>query len=149
MLAQQATRCLGRMAAERLAAPDLLRVEVLSSDSASTRKRKAYAAIEADNAVVDLLALPTADFPDSWPLLSQGLEHSRDNVTPCDACYVALARSARLHVAHRRRSAGTGAGSALSDRTRTRRLAERAQPQAVGDHEHRRQRHRGAGDHRG
>ena len=73
---------------QTLAAPDLLRVEVLSV----VRRHLAsgdLTASQAGNAVDDLLALPITLYP-TTPLLRRCWE-LRSNVTAYDACYVALA----------------------------------------------------------
>jgi predicted nucleic acid-binding protein len=79
-----------RIRGEQLAAPDLLRVEVLSV----LRRQSASGTItakQAANAVDDLLDLPLAVFA-TFPLLRRGWQ-IRSNVTPYDACYVALAEA--------------------------------------------------------
>jgi predicted nucleic acid-binding protein len=79
-----------RVRGERLAAPDLLRVEVLSV----LRRQLSIGQLtrdQADAAVDDLLSLPLVVYPTmsgvrrAWEL--------RDNVTSYDACYLALAES--------------------------------------------------------
>lgn len=75
---------------QTLAAPDLLRVEVLSV----VRRHLAsgdLTASQAGNAVDDLLALPITLYP-TTPLLRRCWE-LRSNVTAYDACYVALAEA--------------------------------------------------------
>jgi len=75
---------------QTLAAPDLLRVEVLSV----IRRHVASGfpdAQQANNAVDDLLALPIMLYP-TTPLLRRCWE-LRANVTAYDACYVALAET--------------------------------------------------------
>jgi predicted nucleic acid-binding protein len=75
---------------QTLAAPDLLRVEVLSV----VRRHLASGALDeqqANNAVDDLLALPVALYP-ATPLLRRCWE-LRSNVSAYDACYVALAEA--------------------------------------------------------
>ena len=75
---------------QTLAAPDLLRVEVLSV----IRRHLASGTLntqQANNAVDDLLALPIALYP-ATPLLRRCWE-LRSNVTAYDACYVALAET--------------------------------------------------------
>jgi predicted nucleic acid-binding protein len=79
-----------RLRGERIAGPDLLRIEVL----AVIRKGLIAGSLtttQADDAVADLLDLPVAVFP-STPLLRRAWA-LRDNVTAYDACYVALAES--------------------------------------------------------
>ena len=73
-----------------LAAPDLLRVEVLSVirrhvTSGELTQR------QANHAVEDLLALPITLYP-TTPLLRRCWE-LRSNVTSYDACYIALAEA--------------------------------------------------------
>ncbi len=78
------------MRGQTLAAPDLLRVEVLSV----IRRHLASGnlnARQADNAVDDLLAPPITLHP-TTPLLRRSWE-LRSNVTAYDACYVALAET--------------------------------------------------------
>lgn len=75
---------------QTLAAPDLLRVEVLSV----LRRHLAsgdLTALQANNAVEDLVALPITLYPTA-PLLRRCWE-LRSNVTSYDACYVALAEA--------------------------------------------------------
>ena len=75
---------------QTLAAPDLLRLEVLSV----VRRHLAAGTVsprQASNAVDDLLALPIVLYP-TTPLLRRCWE-LRANVTADDACYVALAET--------------------------------------------------------
>ena len=75
---------------QTLAAPDLLRVEVMSV----IRRHVASGALnaqQANDAVDDLLALPITLYP-TTPLLRRCWE-LRSNVTAYDACYVALAEA--------------------------------------------------------
>ncbi|WP_419920058.1 type II toxin-antitoxin system VapC family toxin [Candidatus Poriferisocius sp.] len=77
-----------RIRGERLDAPDLIRVECLSA----IRRQLHHGRLEphqAELAVGNLLALPIITYP-TKSLLSRAWE-LRDNVTPYDACYVALA----------------------------------------------------------
>lgn len=82
--------CRERLAGEVLAAPDLLRIEVLSvirrhlnSGELSTR--------QASNAIADLMSLPIVVYPTA-PLLKRCWEF-RGNLTAYDACYVSLAEA--------------------------------------------------------
>lgn len=73
-----------------IAAPDLLRVEVVSV----LRRQVATSLItatQASAAVDDLLDLPLSVFPTA-PLLRRAWQ-LRDNLTAYDACYVALAEA--------------------------------------------------------
>jgi predicted nucleic acid-binding protein len=75
---------------QTLAAPDLVRVEVLSV----IRRHLASGALDsqqANDAVDDLVALPITLYP-TTPLLRRCWE-LRSNVTAYDACYVALAET--------------------------------------------------------
>jgi len=79
-----------RIRDETLAAPDLLRIEVVSV----IRKqllRQLLTPARAAAAVEDLSALPIRVFPTS-PFVSR-IWQVRDNVAPYDACYVATAES--------------------------------------------------------
>jgi predicted nucleic acid-binding protein len=79
-----------RLRGETIAAPDLLRVEVVSV----LRRQVAASLItpaQASAAVDDLLDLPLSVFPTA-PLLRRAWQ-LRDNLTPYDACYVALAEA--------------------------------------------------------
>lgn len=79
-----------RLGRERLDAPDLILVESLS-----VIRRQALAGMldpaQAEQAVDDLLTLPIVIHPTA-PLLRRAWE-LRANVTPYDACYVALAEA--------------------------------------------------------
>lgn len=82
--------CRARLNGQILAAPDLLRVEVLSvirrhASSGALTKR------QADNAIEDLLAVPLIVYP-TGPLLRRCWAR-RDNITAYDACYVSLAEA--------------------------------------------------------
>src|SRR5262249_23296755 len=82
--------CRAAMRGQDIVAPDLLRVEVVSV----LRRHLAAGTLtkrEAESAVDDLLALPLDVYPTA-PLLRRcwGL---RGNVTPSDACYIALAEA--------------------------------------------------------
>lgn len=82
------TRYRQRLRDERIAAPDLLRVEVASV----LRRQQQTGAIsreQASAAINNLLALPIVVYPTA-PLLRRSWE-LRDNFTAYDACYVALA----------------------------------------------------------
>lgn len=79
-----------RLRGEQLAAPDLLRVEVLSV----LRRQHRLGGLDAGQvtaAVEDLLDLGLDVYP-TGPLLRRTWE-LRDNVTAYDACYVALAEA--------------------------------------------------------
>jgi predicted nucleic acid-binding protein len=79
-----------RLRGETIAAPDLLRVEVVSV----LRRQLAASLItpsQASAAVDDLLDLPLSVFPTA-PLLQRTWQ-LRDNLTPYDACYVGLAEA--------------------------------------------------------
>jgi len=79
-----------RLRGEQLAAPDLLRVEVLSV----IRRQLHVATIDAtqaEHAVTDLLDLPVTVYPTA-PLLRRCWQ-LRDNLTAYDACYIALAET--------------------------------------------------------
>ena len=79
-----------RVRNESIAAPDLLRSEVVS---VIRRHRSAgkLTDVEAEQAVADLLALPITIYP-TGPLLERTWA-LRDNITTYDACYVALAEA--------------------------------------------------------
>ena len=79
-----------RLRGEQLAAPDLLRVEVLSVLRRQARLGELDAA-QVAAAVDDLLDLELDVYP-TGPLLRRVWE-LRDNVTAYDACYVALAEA--------------------------------------------------------
>jgi predicted nucleic acid-binding protein len=79
-----------RLRGERIAAPDLLRVEVLSV----IRRQLSVGLLDVDQAeqaLDDLLELPVSIYPTA-SLLRRGWE-LRDNVSAYDACYIALAES--------------------------------------------------------
>ena len=79
-----------RLHGEQVAAPDLLRIEVLSV----IRRQLHVGTIDvtqAERAVVDLLDLPITVYP-SAPLLLR-CWRLRDNLTAYNACYVALAEA--------------------------------------------------------
>jgi predicted nucleic acid-binding protein len=79
-----------RLHGEQIAAPDLLRVEVMSV----IRRQLHVGTIDvtqAEQAVTDLLDLPMTVYPTA-PLLPGGW-HLRDNFTAYDACYIALAET--------------------------------------------------------
>jgi predicted nucleic acid-binding protein len=83
-------QCRAAVRGQTLAAPDLLRVEVLSV----IRRHLASGTLDAEqanNAVDDLLALPIVLYP-TTPLLRRCWD-LRSNVTPYDACYVVLAET--------------------------------------------------------
>ena len=77
-----------RLGGERVNAPDLILVE-----SASVIRRQSFAGMideaQAEQAIEDLLALPIIIHPTAR-LLHRAWE-LRSNVTPYDACYIALA----------------------------------------------------------
>ena len=79
-----------RLRGERLAAPDLLRVEVLSVIRRQAGRR-ALSPRRAEAAVADLLDLPITVYPTA-PLLPRVWE-LRGNVSAYDACYLALAEA--------------------------------------------------------
>jgi predicted nucleic acid-binding protein len=81
-------RLRARLRGEVLAAPDLLRIEVLSVIRRGLLVGKLSLA-QADNAVRDTLDLPITVYP-SAPLLRRAWS-LRSNVTAYDGCYVALA----------------------------------------------------------
>ena len=79
-----------RLHSEQVAAPDLLRVEVLSV----IRRQLHIGTLDvtqAEQAVTDLLDLPITVYPTA-PLLLRCWE-LRDNLTAYDACYIALAET--------------------------------------------------------
>lgn len=79
-----------RIRGERLAAPDLVRVEVLSV----IRRQLTIGTLtidQAEQAVDDLVDLPIADCPTA--ALLPRIWDLRDNLTAYDACYIALAES--------------------------------------------------------
>ncbi len=78
------------MRGEQLAAPDLLRVEVLSV----LRRHRSAGLIDderAARAIDDLFAFPVLVYPTG--LLLRRAWELRENVTAYDSCYVALAES--------------------------------------------------------
>lgn len=79
-----------RLHGEQVAAPDLLRVEVLSVIRRQHRSGT-LDLTQADNAVADLVDLPITVYPTA-PLLFRCWE-LRDNLTAYDACYIALAEA--------------------------------------------------------
>lgn len=87
---QDGDTCRARIRGQVLAAPDLLRLEVMSvfrrqlTNGTLTSKQAA-------NALEDLLSLPLVIYPTA-PLLRRGWE-LRDNATAYDSCYVALAEA--------------------------------------------------------
>lgn len=83
-------RLRARLRDEQLAAPDLLRLEVLSV----IRRQFQVGTIDAtqsERAVTHLLDLPIATYP-TEPLLHRCWQ-LRDNLTAYDACYIALAET--------------------------------------------------------
>jgi predicted nucleic acid-binding protein len=79
-----------RLHGEQIAAPDLLRVEVVSV----VRRHLHVGTLDvaqAEQALADLLELPIAVYP-SAPLLRRCWQ-LRDNLTTYDACYIALAEA--------------------------------------------------------
>ena len=83
-------RCRDAIRGQVLAAPDLLRVEVLSVLRRHAA-RGSITALQARNAVADLLALPLSVYPTA-ALLSRCWQ-LRGNVTAYDATYIALAEA--------------------------------------------------------
>ena len=79
-----------RLRGETLAGPDLLRVETMSVIR-SGATRGDLTRIQAQHAVDDLLDLPLVVYP-TGPLLRRAWM-LRNNLTACDACYVALAEA--------------------------------------------------------
>ena len=82
--------CRGRIAGQSLAAPDLLRIEVLSVVRRHLRSGQ-LTVTQASNAIEDLMELPITVYPTA-PLLPRCWE-LRANVTAYDACYVSLAEA--------------------------------------------------------
>ena len=79
-----------RLRGERIAGPDLLRLEVMSV----VRRQLLAGELDtrqASQAIDDLLELPLVVYPSS--ALLRRAWSLRDNVTPYDACYVALAEA--------------------------------------------------------
>ena len=101
-----------RLHGEQVAAPDLLRVEVLS-----VIRRQLHVGTldvpQAEQAVTDLLDLPIAVYPTA-PLLPRCWQ-LRDNLTTYDACYIALAETLgyRLLTTDARLSRAPGSGCAI------------------------------------
>jgi predicted nucleic acid-binding protein len=83
-------RCRNRLRGERLAAPDLLGVEVLSMLRRQVGRAE-LALAQAEGAIVDLLDLPVMIYPTA--LLLRRMWQLRDNLTSYDACYLALAEA--------------------------------------------------------
>lgn len=84
------TRMRARLRGERIAAPDLAKVEAASV----IRRHLASGAVDheqATAAIEDLIELPVLLFPTA-PFLRRAWA-LRENVTPYDACYVALAET--------------------------------------------------------
>lgn len=79
-----------RFRGESIAGPDLLRIEV-TSVLRRHANRGHLTAEQADAAIGDLLVFPISVFPTA-PLLGRVWE-LRPNLTPYDACYVALAEA--------------------------------------------------------
>lgn len=79
-----------RLHSEQVAAPDLLRVEVLSVICRQLRFGT-LDVTQAEQAVTDLLDLPITVYPTA-PLLLRCWQ-LRDNLTAYDACYIALAET--------------------------------------------------------
>ena len=82
--------CRARIKGQSLAAPDLLRIEVVSV----IRRQLASGALtatQATGAIEDLLDLPITVYPTA-ALLRRAWE-LRDNATAYDACYVALSEA--------------------------------------------------------
>ena len=84
------SRCRQRLRGERPAAPDLLRVEVLSVIRREVSQR-GLSLRRAEEAVADLLDLPITVYPTA-PLLRR-VWALRGKVSAYDACYVALAEA--------------------------------------------------------
>ena len=76
------------MRGERLDAPDLIRVECLSAIRRQLRLGE-LSAERAERAIGNLFEMPIIIYPTA-PLLPRAWE-LRANVTPYDACYIALA----------------------------------------------------------
>lgn len=79
-----------RLRNEAIAGPDLLRVEVMSVLRRQVASGK-LTTTEADSAIEDLLSLPVSTYP-TGPMLGR-MWILRNNITPYDACYVALAEA--------------------------------------------------------
>ena len=82
--------CRSRLAGQSLAAPDLLRIEVLSVIPRHASSGQ-LSVSQASNAIDDLLNLPIRVYPTA-PLLRRSWEQ-RANVTAYDACYISLAEA--------------------------------------------------------
>jgi len=85
---QDGRRLRNRFRSESIAGPDLLRVEVTAVIQRHAEMGR-LAAEQAEAAIGDLLAFPIIVFPTA-PLLPR-VWQLRQNLTPYDACYVALA----------------------------------------------------------
>jgi predicted nucleic acid-binding protein len=79
-----------RLGGEQVAAPDLLRIEVLSVIRRQLHSRT-IDATQAEQAVTDLLDLPINVYPTA-PLLLRSWQLC-GNLTASDACYIALAET--------------------------------------------------------
>lgn len=84
-----------RLAGERLAAPELVDLEV-ASVWRRTARAGGLGGRRAGQALADLAGLPLARAPHQ-PLMSRIWE-LRDNLTPYDAAYVALAEALEAHL---------------------------------------------------
>lgn len=100
-------RARGRLAGERLAAPELIDLEVASVWRRAARAGR-LGEKRAGQALTDLATLPLARAPHQ-PLISRIWE-LRDNLTPYEAAYVALAEMLRapLTTADRRLALAPG-----------------------------------------
>jgi predicted nucleic acid-binding protein len=105
-------RARGRLAGERLAAPELIDLEVASVWRRAARAGR-LGERRARQALADLAALPLARAPHQ-PLMSRIWE-LRDNHTPYDAAYVALAEAleAPLLTADRRLARAPGTATEI------------------------------------
>ena len=105
-------RARGRLAGERLAAPELIDLEVASVWRRAARAGR-LGERRARQAFADLAALPLARAPHQ-PLMSRIWE-LRDNHTPYDAAYVALAEAleAPLLTADRRLARAPGTATEI------------------------------------
>lgn len=79
-----------RLRGETIAGPDLLRIEVMSVIRRHLRTG-ALSAAQSERAVADLIDLPVSIYPSAHVL--RRAWQLRDNVSPFDACYVALAEA--------------------------------------------------------
>lgn len=79
-----------RLHGETIAGPDLLRIEVMSVICRHLRTG-ALSAAQSERAVEDLIDLPVSIYPSAHVL--RRAWQLRDNVSPYDACYVALAEA--------------------------------------------------------